>query len=81
MVDFDHAESATFEIASSQRQLVCSLDMVNDSRGRTCRLAPGDAVLSPWEQDLRRYGPGQVVAATEHRDGYGGTAEVVYFIL
>ncbi|CAI5665637.1 unnamed protein product [Oreochromis niloticus] len=72
VVDFDHAESATFEIVSSQRQLVCSLDMVNDSRDRTCRLTPGDAVLSPWEQDLRRYGPGQVVAATEHRDGYGG---------
>lgn len=54
--------------------------MVNDSRDRTCRLAPGDAVLSPWEQDLKRYGPGQVVAATEHRDGYGGTAEVIYFI-
>lgn len=47
--------------------------MVNRSRAPAHRLVPGDAVLSPWEPDLRRYGPGRVMAAaTEHRDGFGG---------
>lgn len=72
VVEFDCTESATSGIVSGQRQLVCSLDMVNDSRAHTCSLAPGNTVMSPWEPDLRRYGPGQVVAATEHKDGFRG---------
>lgn len=77
MVEFDHAGSATSGIFSGQHQLVCSLDMVKDSRALTWSLAPGNTVLSPWEPDLRRYGPGQVVVATKHGDGFGGMATVV----
>ncbi|TDH09962.1 hypothetical protein EPR50_G00091270 [Perca flavescens] len=71
VVEFDHPGGASLGVVSSQRQLVCSLDMVNHTRAHTCYLVPGDAVLSPWESDLRRYGPGRVMAATEHRDGFG----------
>uniref|UniRef100_A0A096LRH1 DUF4537 domain-containing protein n=1 Tax=Poecilia formosa TaxID=48698 RepID=A0A096LRH1_POEFO len=63
VVEFDRGGSA----ASSQRELVCSLDLVVDSRGHNHRLVPGDFVLSPWESDLRRYGPGRVVAVAPHR--------------
>uniref|UniRef100_A0A096LUA3 DUF4537 domain-containing protein n=1 Tax=Poecilia formosa TaxID=48698 RepID=A0A096LUA3_POEFO len=62
-IEFDRGGSA----ASSQRELVCSLDLVVDSRGHNHRLVPGDFVLSPWESDLRRYGPGRVVAVAPHR--------------
>uniref|UniRef100_A0A4W6C3Z9 DUF4537 domain-containing protein n=1 Tax=Lates calcarifer TaxID=8187 RepID=A0A4W6C3Z9_LATCA len=71
VVDFDHSPGAVLGLVSSQRQLVCSLDMVNHVRDHTRCLLPGDAVLSPWEPDLRRYGPGRVMAATERRDGFG----------
>ncbi|XP_017161022.1 uncharacterized protein C11orf16 homolog isoform X2 [Poecilia reticulata] len=67
VVEFDHGGSAGFGTASSQRELVCSLDLVVDSRGHNHRLVPGDFVLSPWESDLRRYGPGRVVAVASHR--------------
>ncbi|XP_040895110.1 uncharacterized protein C11orf16 homolog [Toxotes jaculatrix] len=73
VVEFDHPGGAIFGAVSSQRQLVCSLDMVNRIRDHTCCLVPGDAVLSPWEQDLRRYGPGRVMATTGHRDADGVT--------
>ncbi|GAA6215318.1 uncharacterized protein C11orf16 homolog [Lates japonicus] len=71
VVDFDHSPGAVLGLVSSQRQLVCSLDMVNHVRDHTHCLLPGDAVLSPWEPDLRRYGPGRVMAATGRRDGFG----------
>ncbi|KAI3371016.1 hypothetical protein L3Q82_023670, partial [Scortum barcoo] len=71
VVEFDHPGGADLVVVSSQRQLVCSLDMVNHARARTSCLLPGDAVLSPWEPGLRRYGPGRVMAATERRDGFG----------
>nr|XP_046250670.1 uncharacterized protein C11orf16 homolog [Scatophagus argus]XP_046250671.1 uncharacterized protein C11orf16 homolog [Scatophagus argus] len=71
LVEFDHSGSSSLGAASSRRQLVCSFDMVNHTRAHLRCLVPGDAVLSPWEPDLRRYGPGRVMAATEHRDGCG----------
>lgn len=60
---------------SSHRQLVCSLDMVNRSRAPACSPVPGDAVLSPWEPDLRRYGPGRVTVAP--REAMGFTEELL----
>ncbi|CAB1323532.1 unnamed protein product, partial [Coregonus sp. 'balchen'] len=51
-----------------QQQLVCSPDMLNHTQAHTHCLVPGDAVLSPWEPDLRRYGPGRVVSGMEIRD-------------
>lgn len=73
VVEFDHPGSVGLGLDSSWRQMVCSLDMVNHTRAHTRCLIPGDTVLSPWEPDLRRYGPGRVMAATERRDGLGGT--------
>ncbi|XP_035809510.2 uncharacterized protein C11orf16 homolog [Amphiprion ocellaris] len=70
VVEFDHPGSASAGVVSSKRQLVCSPDMVKDSRAHSHCLVPGDAVLSPWEPDLRRFGPGRVMAATESRDGF-----------
>lgn len=75
VVEFDHPGKASLGVVSSQRQLVCSLDMVNHTRAHTHCLVPGDPVLSPWEPDLRRYGPGKVMAATQRRDGFGGTSQ------
>uniref|UniRef100_A0A3B4YTM0 DUF4537 domain-containing protein n=1 Tax=Stegastes partitus TaxID=144197 RepID=A0A3B4YTM0_9TELE len=49
-------------VVSSKCQLVCSLDMVNDSRAQSHCLVPGDVVLSPWEPNLKRFGPGRVIA-------------------
>ncbi|KAK5600067.1 hypothetical protein CRENBAI_009778 [Crenichthys baileyi] len=67
VVEFDHQESASFGTAPSPRQLVCYQDLVIDSRARNHRLVPGDFVLSPWESDLFRYGPGRVAAVAPHR--------------
>lgn len=73
VVEFDHPGDGYLGAVSSHRQLVCSLDMVNRSGAPARSPVPGDAVLSPWEPELRRYGPGRVmVAATERRDGFGG---------
>ncbi|XP_029952497.1 uncharacterized protein C11orf16 homolog [Salarias fasciatus] len=74
IVEFDHPGRAGLGVASFQRQLTCSLDMVNNRRALSHHLVPGDAVLSPWEPDLRRYGPGRVAAATERRDGVTANA-------
>ncbi|CAJ1056154.1 uncharacterized protein C11orf16 homolog [Xyrichtys novacula] len=71
IVEFDHPGSSTLGVSLSKRQLVCSLDMVNHTRAHTGSLVPGDTVLSPWEPDLKRHGPGRVMAATERRDGFG----------
>ncbi|KAM8752004.1 uncharacterized protein C11orf16 homolog isoform 2-T2 [Acanthopagrus schlegelii] len=68
VVEFDHPGSTSLGVVSSQKQMVCSLDMVNHTGAHTRCLVPGDAVLSPWEPDLKRYGPGRVMAATERRD-------------
>ncbi|XP_040927283.1 uncharacterized protein C11orf16 homolog [Betta splendens] len=68
VVEFDPPSGPGLDIVSSHRQLVCSLDMVNYSRVHPPCLVPGDPVLSPWEPDLRRYGPGRVIAATGHRE-------------
>ncbi|XP_023254695.1 uncharacterized protein C11orf16 homolog [Seriola lalandi dorsalis] len=69
VVEFDHPGGSSLGVVSSQRQLVCSLDMVSHIKDHTHCLVPGDTVLSPWEPGLRRYGPGRVMAATEHRGG------------
>lgn len=72
VIEFDHPVSI-LGCVPSQRQLVCSLDMVNHTRAPAHSLLPGDAVLSPWEPDLRRYGPGRVMkVTTEDRDRKGG---------
>ncbi|XP_038562897.1 uncharacterized protein C11orf16 homolog [Micropterus salmoides] len=44
--------------------------MLNHTRASTHCLVPGDTVLSPWEPDLKRYGPGRVMA-TQRRDCFG----------
>ncbi|XP_062245936.1 uncharacterized protein C11orf16 homolog isoform X1 [Platichthys flesus] len=68
VVEFDCPGTAGLGVVSSQRQLVCSLDMVSHHLGHHTRcLVPGDAVLSPWGPNLRRYGPGRVMAAPERR--------------
>nr|XP_019934305.1 PREDICTED: uncharacterized protein C11orf16 homolog [Paralichthys olivaceus] len=68
VVAFDCPGTAGVGVVSSQRQLVCSLDMVSHHLGHHTRcLVPGDAVLSPWEPHLRSYGPGRVMAITERR--------------
>uniref|UniRef100_A0A3B4X5G5 DUF4537 domain-containing protein n=1 Tax=Seriola lalandi dorsalis TaxID=1841481 RepID=A0A3B4X5G5_SERLL len=72
VVEFDHPGGSSLGVVSSQRQLVCSLDMVSHIKDHTHCLVPGDTVLSPWEPGLRRYGPGRVMAATEHRGGIRG---------
>uniref|UniRef100_A0A3Q3JR46 DUF4537 domain-containing protein n=1 Tax=Monopterus albus TaxID=43700 RepID=A0A3Q3JR46_MONAL len=77
LVEFDHPTAASLGVVSAQRQLVCSVDMVNHTRAHTHYLVPGEAVLSPWEPDLRRYGPGRLMAATELT--LAKTAEKVHF--
>lgn len=77
MVEFDHPEASGSGAVCSHRQLVYSLDMVNPTQAPSHYPAPGDTVLSPWEPDQRRFGPGRVMgAATECRDGYGGVESV-----
>lgn len=72
VVAFDRPASVLGSVPS-QRQLVCSLDMVHHSTALTHSPAPGDAVLSPWEPDEWRYGPGRVTkVTTEGRDGSQG---------
>ncbi|XP_068452581.1 uncharacterized protein C11orf16 homolog [Clinocottus analis] len=74
VVEFDRPGGAggSLEAAAPLRQTVCSLDMESNAAARTRPLQPGDAVLSPWEPDLRRYGPGRVMAAAaESTDGLG----------
>ncbi|XP_060892012.1 uncharacterized protein C11orf16 homolog isoform X1 [Labrus mixtus] len=71
IVEFDHPGSPGLGFVPSQRQLACSLDMVTHARALTSCLVPGDAVLSPWEPDLIRHGPGRLMAATERRDVSG----------
>ncbi|XP_056273824.1 uncharacterized protein C11orf16 homolog isoform X2 [Pseudoliparis swirei] len=69
VVEFDRPGGGG--VPPPRRQVVCSLDMANHGRaGRSRRPGPGDAVLSPWEPDLRRYGPGRVMAAAAN-DGFG----------
>ncbi|TWW76076.1 uncharacterized protein C11orf16 homolog [Takifugu flavidus] len=69
VVAFDRPASVLGS-APSQRQLVCSLDMVRHSTALKHSPLPGDAVLSPWEPDEWRYGPGRVTKVTaEGRDG------------
>lgn len=73
MVEFDPPGGAACRAVCSHRELVCSLDMVSHTGAHRLHLLPGDAVLSPWEPDLRRYGPGRVtVASAGCRDGCGG---------
>lgn len=72
--------SPSLRLVSSLRELVCSLDMMTDThRSHTCFLAPGDAVLSPWEPEMQRYGPGRVTAAMQSRDGTEEPAEEAQF--
>lgn len=73
MVEFDPPEGAACRAVSSHRELVRSLDMVSHTGAHRLHLLPGDAVLSPWEPDLRRYGPGRVtVVSADCRNGRGG---------
>lgn len=79
IVEFDHPGSASLGPVFSLQQMVCSLDVVNCSRAHTHDAAPGDAVLSPWEPDVRRYGPGRVLTAnTERSDGSRGQVSSSY---
>ncbi|XP_034542225.1 uncharacterized protein C11orf16 homolog [Notolabrus celidotus] len=71
VVQFDHPGSSSLGVIPSQRQLVYTPDMVTHTRAHTGCLVPGDAVLTPWEPDLKRYGPGRVTVTTERRDGFG----------
>ncbi|XP_035499632.2 uncharacterized protein C11orf16 homolog isoform X2 [Scophthalmus maximus] len=72
VVEFDHPGGAGLGVVSPQRQLVCSPDMVNHSiRHQAHRLVPGDSVLSPWQPNLRRYGPGRVMANAERGGCFG----------
>ena len=76
VVEFDCPGAAGLGVVSSQRQLVCSLDMVSHHLGHHTRcLVPGDAVLSSWEPNLRSYGPGRVMAIPERRGGFGSAEE------
>ncbi|KAK0135764.1 hypothetical protein N1851_028389 [Merluccius polli] len=78
LVELDHLESSS-TVSRQQLQLVCSLDMINHTGAHAHRLVPGDAVMSPWEPGVRRYGPGVVTAEMEHQDSLsvadgGGTS-------
>uniref|UniRef100_A0A6Q2XZ80 DUF4537 domain-containing protein n=1 Tax=Esox lucius TaxID=8010 RepID=A0A6Q2XZ80_ESOLU len=71
VVEFDRLETGRLEHRYSNirnQQLVCSPDMLNHTQAHMHSLVPGDAVLSPWEPDLHRYGPGRVVSGMERRD-------------
>ncbi|XP_047452953.1 uncharacterized protein C11orf16 homolog [Mugil cephalus] len=81
VVEFDQSGSAGLGAVSSQRQLVCSLDMVSDSRTHRHCVVPGDVVLSPWEPDGKRFGPGRVVAAVARRNGFGEDAVTILRVL
>lgn len=73
VVEFDPPGGAAWRAVSSHRELVCSLDMVSHTGDHRIHLLSGDAVLSPWEPDLRRYGPGRVTEVSAGcRDGRGG---------
>lgn len=74
MVEFEPQEGTTWGALSCHRELVSSLDMVSSAGGAPrCDLVAGDAVLSPWEPGVRRYGPGRVTALSAGcRDGCGG---------
>ncbi|XP_068170050.1 uncharacterized protein C11orf16 homolog [Antennarius striatus] len=67
VVQFDGAGATGSGAVCPHRQLVCSPDMMKLTRGHATRPAPGDAVLSPWEPELRRYGPGRVIAGPQRR--------------
>ncbi|KAG7281711.1 hypothetical protein CRUP_027783 [Coryphaenoides rupestris] len=54
--------------SAKQLQFVCSLEMIHHTVAHAHRLVPGNAVMSPWEPGVRRYGPGVVTAKTEHQD-------------
>ncbi|CAK6954525.1 uncharacterized protein C11orf16 homolog [Scomber scombrus] len=81
VVEFDYSGSVSLAVVSSKQQLVCSLDMLNQTRAHTHCLVPGDTVLSPWEPDLRRYGPGKVMAATERRGSFGADCVTSFRVL
>ncbi|CAL8357091.1 unnamed protein product [Lota lota] len=67
LVELDHLESSS-TVSEQQLQLVCSLDMIHHTGAHANQLVPGDAVMSPWEPGVRRYGPGVVTAVIEHED-------------
>lgn len=63
VVEFEPQEATTWGSLSCHRELVSSLDMVSSASGALQReLVAGDAVLSPWEPGVRRFGPGRVIA-------------------
>ncbi|XP_054633843.1 uncharacterized protein C11orf16 homolog isoform X2 [Dunckerocampus dactyliophorus] len=79
VVEFDCSGSvilgADFPWRRQQQQLVCSPDMVKHCETSPASLHCGDAVLSPWEPHLRRYGPGRVTAVRVHGDTCGGEVQ------
>lgn len=78
MVEFEPHEGTTWGSFSCHRELVSSLDMVISTGGCLPQrdLAYGDAVLSPWEPGVRRFGPGRVmVPSAGCRDRCGGKSK------
>ncbi|XP_029992495.1 uncharacterized protein C11orf16 homolog [Sphaeramia orbicularis] len=71
VIEFDHPGPGPV-LAWSRRQMVCSLDMVAHTRGHVRRPVPGDTVLSPWQPDPKRCGPGRVLSVTQTEGGSGG---------
>ncbi|XP_061898820.1 uncharacterized protein C11orf16 homolog isoform X1 [Entelurus aequoreus] len=61
-VEFDCTGSAGL---GAEQQLVCTADMIKHCGTSLPSLRCGDAVLSPWEAHLRRYGPGRVTSVRE----------------
>lgn len=77
MVEFEPQESTTWSSLSCHTELVSSLDMMSSVGGASRRdLVVGDAVLSPWEPGVKRFGPGRVMASSAGcRDGCGGESK------
>lgn len=77
MVTFDKClpkDGTMTGIASPQ--LTCQPDMVNITQAHEHSIVPGDTVLSPWEPQMSRYGPGRVVSGVELRDPLKGKVTV-----
>jgi len=70
MVEFDKfgPKGNTFKETLNTVQPTCQPDLVNLANAHGHSIVPGDTVLAPWEQDLRRYGPGRVVSGMEPRN-------------
>lgn len=75
MVEFDKItgpERNAFMETINAVQPTYKPDMVSLNIAYGHSITPGDAVLAPWEPDLRRYGPGRVISGIELRDSIKG---------